>query len=134
MDWSVNWWAVVVATVVYFAWGAVGYGFLFGNAWAAAIGKSRAELAGGQLPIKYTLTIALEFLAVLTLAILLANAPVSGWLQGAGFGALVAFGVWVTLIGVTFINESRRPLVFLIDGGFVVVGFAICGAILGGWV
>ena len=48
-------------------------------------------------------------------------------------GALVGIGIWFALMSVTFMYESRRPALFLIDGGYHVLALTIAGAILGAW-
>lgn len=130
MSWTVNFWGVLVATVAYFAIGAVWYGALFGSAWMNALGKTREELGEGASPAMYALTFVLEGLAMLTLAVLLVNSPVTGFLGSAGYAALVALGVWVTLLAVTFAYEGRKPGLFLIDALYHLVAFAVGGAIL----
>lgn len=134
MLWDVNWWAVVVSAVAYFALGAIWYGALFGGAWVKALGTTREELGEGASPGQYALTLGLEFLAMLTLAVLLVNVPASGLWGGAAFGALVAGGVWVTLLAVTFTYEGRRPSLFFIDAFYHLIAFVVGGAILGTWV
>ena len=56
---------------------------------------------------------------------------IQGFLGSAGYAALVALGVWVTLLAVTFAYEGRKPGLFLIDGLYHLVAFAVGGAILG---
>lgn len=133
MVWDVNWWAVVVSAVAYFVLGAVWYGVLFGNAWMAALGMTREEIGGGASPGQYLLTLIMEFIAMLTLAVLLVNVPASGLWEGAAFGALVAGGVWVTLLAVTFTYEGRKASLFLIDAFYHALAFVVGGAILGAW-
>jgi hypothetical protein len=36
-------------------------------------------------------------------------------------------------MSVTFIYESRRPALFVIDGGYHVLALTIAGGILGAW-
>jgi hypothetical protein len=134
MIWDVNWWAVVVSAVAYFALGALWYGVLFGSAWMSALNMSREEIGDGGSPAQYGLTLVLEFFAMLTLAVLLVNSPAGGLWGGAAFGALVAGGVWVTLLAVTFTYESRKPSLFLIDAFYHLIAFVVGGAILGAWI
>jgi hypothetical protein len=134
MVWDVNWWAVAVSAVAYFVLGAVWYGAIFGNAWMAALSMTREQMSDGGSPAQYALTLILEFFAMSTLAVLLVNSPASGLWEGAAYGALVAGGVWVTLLAVTFTYESRRPSLFLIDAFYHLIAFVVGGAILGFWV
>ena len=52
---------------------------------------------------------------------------VVGYAVAAGFG-LAAFGLWVIAL------FERRPLAYvLINGGYLTIGFAMMGLILGLW-
>jgi hypothetical protein len=132
MDFAVNVWAVVVATVVYFALGA-GWYMALSKPWMAAVGFSRADVEAGSNPAIFGVTFVLEAVAVFTLAVLLGNTALSGVGGGASLGALVGIGIWFALMSVTFMYESRKPALFLIDGGYHVLALTIAGAILGAW-
>jgi len=47
---DLNWWAVLLATVLGFALGGLWYGPLFGKAWLAAMGKSAESLEPSPTP------------------------------------------------------------------------------------
>ena len=132
MDFSVNFWAVLLATVVYFALGALWY-MALSKPWMAAVGFTRADVERGSNPAIFGVTFVLEAVAVFTLAVLLGNTALSGIGGGASLGALVGIGIWFALMSVTFIYESRRPALFLIDGGYHVLALTAAGAILGAW-
>jgi hypothetical protein len=132
MDFSVNVWAVLLATVVYFALGALWY-MALSKPWMAAVGFTRADVEKGSNPAIFGVTFVLEAVAVFTLAVLLGNTALSGIGGGASLGALVGIGIWFALMSVTFIYESRRPALFLIDGGYHVLALTAAGAILGAW-
>lgn len=132
MDVMVNVWAVLVAAVVYFALGA-GWYMVLSKPWMAAVGFSREDVESGSNPAVYGLTFVLEAVTVFTLAVLLRNSSLSGLVGGASLGALVGIGIWFALMSVTFIFESRRPALFLIDGGYHLLALVIAGAILGAW-
>jgi hypothetical protein len=132
MDFSVNVWAVLVATVVYFALGALWY-MALSTPWVAAVGFTRADVERGSNPAIYGVTLVLEGVAVFTLAVLLGNTALSGIGGGASLGALVGIGIWFALMSVTFIYERRRPALFLIDGGYHLLALTAAGAILGAW-
>ena len=134
MNWDVNVWAVLVASVVYFIIGAVWYGMFFGRQWMAALGKSAEEISQGGGAVTYLWTFLLEVVATVTLAVLLLNLPVTGLLGGSVFGGLVGIGLWGTLLAVTFLYEGRQMSLYLIDMGYHVVAFVIAGAILGSWI
>lgn len=128
---SIDYPAVVAAAVATFAVGGTWYSpLLFGRRWQALVGKSDAELAEGALRV-FGGAFALELAMALNLAFFLGPDPGLGFAVGAAFAA--GFG-WVALgMGVTYLFE-RKPLgLWLIDGGYHAVSFAIVGVILGGW-
>lgn len=132
MDFTVNVWAVVVATVVYFALGAVWY-MALSKPWMAAVGMTRADAERGSNPALFGVTFLFEAVAVFTLAVLVGNVGAAGVVGGAAVGALVGIGIWFALMSVTFMYESRKPTLFLIDGGYHVLALTVAGAILGAW-
>ena len=132
MDYSVNVWAVVVATVVYFAIGAVWY-MVLSKPWMAAVGMTRADVERGSNPALFLVTFLFEAVAVFTMAVLVGNVGATGIGGGAALGALVGIGIWFALMSVTFLYESRKPALFLIDGGYHVLALTAAGAILGVW-
>jgi hypothetical protein len=132
MDFTVNVWAVLAATVVYFALGA-GWYMALSKPWMVAVGFSREDIERGSNPAIFGVTFVLEAVAVFTLAVLLRNTALGGIGGGASLGALVGIGIWFALMSVTFMYESRKPALFLIDGGYHVLALTIAGAILGAW-
>jgi len=132
MDFTVNIWAVLLATVLYFALGALWYVAL-SKPWMAAVGFTRADVERGSNPAIYGVTFVFEAVAVFTLAVLLGNTASTGAAGGASLGALVGIGIWFALMSVTFVYESRKPALFLIDGGYHVLALTVAGAILGAW-
>jgi hypothetical protein len=132
VSWDVNIWAILVATVVYFALGAVWY-MTLGKPWLAALDRRPEDLGSGASAGLYGTTFVLEAVAVTALALLVTNTGATGWASGAGIGALVGFGIWFALMSVTFLYEGRRPALYLIDGGYHAVALTIAGAILGLW-
>ena len=132
MDFTVNVWAVALATVVYFALGAVWY-MVLSKPWMAAVGFTRADVERGSNPALFAVTFLFEAVATFTLAVLIGNVGSSGAAGGAAVGALVGIGIWFALLSVTFLYERRRPALFLIDGGYHVLALTAAGALLGAW-
>jgi hypothetical protein len=132
MDFTVNIWAVLVSTVAYFALGALWY-MVLSKPWMATAGITQADVEDGPNPAIYVITFVLEAVAVLSLAVVLGNSALTGLVGGASLGALVGVGIWFALMSVTFMYESRKPALFLIDGGYHVIALTIAGAVLGVW-
>ena len=106
-----------------------------GNAWLAAIGKTEAQAKAdiGTSPLPYVTAFVAALAIAYTLAWLLPRLGARSAVAGARVGALLA----LTLIGATLATnygfEARSLSLWLINTGYMFVGMAIMGAIVGGW-
>jgi hypothetical protein len=131
---SLNWLAVIVATIVYFLLGALWYSpMLFANVWMKLRNLSEEDIDGPN-PVIFLYSFILQFIAVTSLALFLAAMNVEGAVNGAiiGFGA--GAGILFTLAGTTGIFSETPMKLHFIDNGYHIVGLVICGIILGWWV
>lgn len=134
MNARVNWWAVLVAALVYFALGAVWY-TLLAEPWMAGVGKTRDELmaqnGGSAMPYIVSL------LCNLLLASVLGQVIVATGRATAKHGVRVAFIAWAGFIATTIMMhyqfEARPFTLWTINAGYPLVGMLIMGAILGAW-
>jgi hypothetical protein len=131
---AINHVAVWVAGVVQFLLGA-GWYTLLGKAWMAGIGKTEAQLVAehGNSPLPYVVALGAALVVAYAIAWLLPRlGPPS-----AGSGARVGATLALTLIGpalATNYGFEARPLsLWLINAGYMLVGMAIMGAIVGHW-
>jgi len=125
---GLDWVAVVAAAVSAFFAGAIWFGPLFGKAWIAGFGFSEEDL-GGQNKLKiFGLTLVLNFVMAINLAMFLGADPTVGFGTAAGF--LTGFGFAAPLIGVYYLFEGRSMRLFLINGGFAVINFTVMGAVI----
>lgn len=128
---SVDYLAVVGAAIATFLVGGLWYSpVLFGARWAAYTGleeeqlrKDAARVFGGAF--------ALQLAMALNLALFLGPDPTFAFALAASLAAGLG---WVALgMGVTYLFE-RRPLgLWLINGGYHVVSFAVMGVVLAAW-
>ena len=127
---QINILAVVVAALSSFLLGGVWYSkLLFGPAWQRAAGDMRKPDAHPARVFGLSYLFALA--AALAYAWLIpppadATAAV---LQGLGVGA----GVVAASFGINYQFANRSTVLWLIDGGYHTVQFAIYGLILGLW-
>lgn len=129
---SINYLAVLVATLLAFGLGALWYGSpLFGKAWQSEMGLSDEDLQSGNMGMTYGTTFVMAFIAMLFLAILLG--PESSWWSGALHGAIVAAAFIATSIATHYLFSQKTMKIFLIDAGYDVVRYALAGAVLGAW-
>lgn len=131
---GINHLATVVAAIAHFALGAFWYGML-GGAWLAGIGKSEAQIKAeyGGSPLPYVTAAVAALVVAYTLAWLLPRLGA----RSAGMGAVHGFVLAVALIGSTMAMnygfEMRSPSLWLINTGYLAIGMALMGAIIGGW-
>jgi len=122
---SLNWLAIVVATVAFFAVGALWYGLLFRNAWAREVGVTEPP-QGPAVARIMGLTLLSEFVVVLMLGHLFARIQPGDhakMMMATGFG----LAIMTPAIGINYLHQRRSLTLFLIDAGHFVVGMAAVG-------
>jgi Protein of unknown function (DUF1761) len=133
---DVNWLAVIVATIAFFALGAVWYAPpVFGRAWQRASGivvpegeRPGAAFYIGPLLTCFLSTVATAMLALATATDTFAEAIVLGLVAGIGYAAAVAF------VGGIFDPHKPQPRIwFAIFSGYQVVGLLVVATIVALW-
>jgi hypothetical protein len=131
---GINHLAVWVAGSVQFLLGA-GWYTLLGPAWMAGIGKTEAQLMAehGHSPMPYIIALGAALVVAYAIAWFL---PRLGALSGGG-GARTGATLALALIGSTLATnygfEARSLSLWLINTGYMVIGMAVMGAIIGQW-
>lgn len=126
---GINLWAVLVAAVSSFLLGGVWYGPLFGKAWNAAAGMDPqkqghpAKIFGGAFVF--------SLLAAAVFAWFLGPQPSLSF--AVCRGVLVGFGLVAASFGINYLFAQRGLRLWLIDGGYHTVQFALFGLVLGLW-
>lgn len=126
---GINLWAVLVAAVSSFLLGGVWYGPLFGKAWNAAAGMDPqkqghpAKIFGGAFVF--------SLLAAAVFAWFLGPQPPLSFAVCRGL--LVGFGLVAASFGINYLFAQRGLRLWLIDGGYHTVQFALFGLVLGLW-
>ncbi|MEQ9167848.1 MAG: DUF1761 domain-containing protein [Fulvivirga sp.] len=127
---SINWLAIVVATLLTFVLGAIWYGPLFGKRWMAENGFTEEDLKNANMAKIYGTAFVLEFIMTVNLAFFLNGLSVQ---EGLMYGFATGFG-WVAMaIGVNYLFARKSMMLWFIDGFYFVVCFLIMGAILTAW-
>ena len=130
---AVNWLAVIVAAIAMFGLGAIWYSpVLFIKPWAKAAGLEIDYANRGNFGVILGTSFVLTLIMAANLAFFLAG---PGTTLGFAIGASIAAGLgWATL-GLWVISLfERRPFSYvLINGGYLTLGFALMGLILGLW-
>jgi hypothetical protein len=129
---SINWLAVVVATVVAFAIGGLWYSeTLFGKAWLEEVGLNEEDVNNANMARTFSGAFVLLFLAITALAALVGTD--SSWLGGLYCGLIISVFWIATAYAITYLFEQRSMRLFLINAGYNIVLFAIVGTIIGAW-
>lgn len=127
---TINWMAVVVATIMTFAVGAIWYGPIFGTAWMAEMGFTEEELKEANMVKIYGTAFVLEFIMAMNLAFFLGSSSIS---EGAFYGFLTGFG-WIAMaMGVNALFSRTSFKLWFINSFYFVVTFTLMGVILTAW-
>ncbi len=130
MSGRINHVAVWVAAIVYFLFGWVWYS-AFGAAWVAAMGKT---MSGAMSPMTYLWSFLLGLILAYATAVALArHAEDQTVQQGVSFALFMGIALFATQTLNQVLYAEASVVLWLINTGYVVVGFAIIGAIVGGW-
>jgi hypothetical protein len=126
---SINHLAVWIAAIVFFVWGYVWYNVLFKSATEAMM-MGRTAPAG---PTPYII----GFLMALVLGYGTAIALSKGDAPSAGHG--ISFGIFMGVVFYASVTLTQTmfggwPITsWLLEIGWALIGFALVGAIVGGW-
>lgn len=128
---TINWPAVLAATVAAFVLGGLWYSpILFAKAWQRAAGVSDEALRTASMPVVF----GLAFFFTLVMA-----ANLAFFANGVDLGMTLAYSLaagfgWAALgLGVVALFERRPPAYFLINGGYLTLAFLLMGLIIGVW-
>jgi Protein of unknown function (DUF1761) len=134
---DLNWLAVLVAALAYFAIGAVWYAPpLFGKAWAAAGGLPTPDPGSRPSPAIYLTPLVGSVLSAVALAMIAKSTGTDTFLEGIVLGLVVAIGfaVSITFVTAQFESEKPQPMVWgAITAGYHMVGNLVAAIIVASW-
>ena len=132
-----NWGAIAIAALAYFALGALWYSpVLFVKKWIAYLKidvndpnakKGMAVMFGGSLVMMIIQTMAIAILAERL------GIRDDGWMSGLKLGALTGCCFCAATIGVNYLYEKKPLGLFLINAGYALAGNIIAGVIICSW-
>lgn len=128
---SINWLAVLVATVSAFVVGGIWYGPLFGKAWMAEMGFTEEQLKEANMAKIYGIAFVLEFMIALQLAMFLGHGgtdPSIG--EGAIYGFHIGFFFVALSMGVNALFSRESLKLWFINAFYFVILLTLMGAIL----
>ena len=128
---TVNWFAVLVGTVLSMVLGFFWYGPLFGNTWLSLIGKSAEDIESD--PIMFLKTAVAALVAMVLLNVVVSSFGATSFFEGVVAGALtfVGFGATQTFVYTTFEGPSEK--VWLLFGSYQILVFGIMGGVFAIW-
>ncbi len=129
---DLNYLAVIAATIVMMVLGFLWYGPLFEQRWLAAIGRTDEAITPPP-PWKWALIVGGALASALVLAVIADWAGATELVDGVLVGLIVSAGLIVTDSIKRHVYEEAPLPLLAINNGYVLVGFALMGAILGAW-
>jgi hypothetical protein len=132
---NINWLAVLVAAVAYFALGALWYSkVLFVNSWIKLTGVNM-NAPGAKSGVAQTMisSFILMAIACVALAVLIGRIGIAGWMTGLKVGLIAGICFAATSVGISYLYEKRPLALYLINCGYNIVGCCIAGIIIASW-
>jgi hypothetical protein len=129
---ELNWLAVLVATIGWFAFSAIWYSIPpLSQAWQKAARVDPNE--GGNFVAILVKTFLVYLVTTIVVALLVVGLDVSDLTGGIVLGALLGLGFGMAGAKITQMYENRAPGYWLINGVNAVIAMSIVGAILAVW-
>jgi len=120
--------AAIVGAIVYWLWGALWY-TIFGSQWLSLTNAARNPTA----PAPYVVSILMALVMSYGTAIALGHDDDRTALNGVQFGVFIGFMFLASTMLTAYVYEGRPLQLWVINGAYEIIGFAIVGAIIGGW-
>ena len=135
---QVNWVAVVVSGLIYFAIGAVWYSpLLFSGPWQRSIGWDAERTPPEMNPVTYLVPLLAYLVMAAAVAVLAVGLGSDTFVDGLVLGLVVGVGLSLmhTLVDATFDPNKPHPWVwFAINGTYHTLGLIIVAVIVSVWV
>ena len=131
----INWVAVLVAAVAYFALGAIWYSkLLFAKKWIeyTKVDVNDPNMKKG-MAVTMLMSLVVMFVCCVGLAILVTHLELSGWKNGLKLGALTGVCFGGTAICISYLYEKRPWGLHFINSGYTLVGNIVAALILCMW-
>lgn len=134
---ELNWLAVIVAALIYFALGALWYSpVLFARRWQRSIGWDPAQTPPDVKPATYLLPLAAFIVMAIAMGLLAEVTGSDNVGEGVVLGLVVGIGLSLmhTLVDATFDPNKPEPWIwFAINGSYHALGLLIVAVIVSTW-
>ena len=131
---QINWLAVLVAAIAYFAVGAIWYSFLFRNAWikSSGVNMNDPNAKSGVAGIMFTSFI-MMLIASIGLALLIGKIDYVNWMTGLKIGLIAGICFCATAISNSYLYEKRPTMLHVVNNLYNIVGCVVAGIIIAIW-
>jgi hypothetical protein len=131
---SINWLAVVVATLASFALGALWYSLLFKNTWIREVGIPEDTMKNVNLAKIFGTCLVLTAVMGLGMAILTqGHGILINWKDGMLLGLFIGLCFVAPSTGINYLYQRKSFLLWAIDAGYQVAFLVLMGTIFGAW-
>ena len=134
---ELNWLAVIVAAIAYFAIGAIWYARpVFGKIWGDAGGFELPERGEGPGAAIFVTPLIGSVLSAIALAMIADATGTDTFAESIALGVVVAIGfaVSISLVTAQFESQKPRPMVWgAVNAGYHVVGTLVAAIIIANW-
>lgn len=130
---ELNWLAIVVATIAWFAFSAIWYSIpKLSKAWATA---AKVDTTGEGPPLAqlFIPTLIGYFVTTVVIGLLVAGIPADTLGEGIVLGVVLGVGFGMVGALVNQVYETKGSSYFIINGLNAVIAYAIVAAILAVW-
>ncbi|KYG78277.1 MULTISPECIES: DUF1761 domain-containing protein [Roseivirga] len=139
MDFSaINWIAVLVAAVAFFALGAIWYGPVFGKAWQKGVGLSDDEMKNANMGKLFGSAFVFALIISVGMAIFFfgfgtdPENPMDATM-GAMYGLMTGIFFILPSTCMNYLFARKSASLMLIDSFYHIIAYTIVGIILGAW-
>lgn len=132
---DINWLAVLVAALAYFALGALWYSkALFAKRWIqhTKIDMTNPDVTKGMAAIMF-MSFVFMFITSFGLAVLRYRLELEGWMGGLKLGLFTGLCFGVTAISISYLYEKRSTELHFINGAYTLLGNIIAAIIICCW-
>ena len=132
----INVWAVLVATLAFWALGALWYSpLLFSKRWQKEVGFKEEDIKKANMALVFGGSFVLMLLMVWALNFVInSHKPEEvSLLRGLHYGAFTGLFFCMLTMGINYLYQRRSIVLWLIDGFYMILGLGIAGMILGAW-
>ena len=134
---DLNWLAVIVGALIYFALGALWYSpVLFGRQWQRSIGWDPEQALPEMKPTTYLVPLIAFLVMAISIGLLSAATGTDNIGEGVVLGLVAGIGLSLmhTLVDATFDPNKPQPWAwFAINGSYHALGLLIVAVIVSAW-